>query len=143
MNARLAPMRRRGATVLLIIEAAILLPIIWIARRVLRLHTSRHLLDFAPPSNRGASRAAAERVDVPVIAVAERLPVVTCLSAAFVADTMLRRRGYPANLHLGVRKRATLSAALEVYAWAECHAAVIIRQLDDLDEYVVVAAPNW
>lgn len=101
MNARLARTRRRGATVVLIVEAVILLPIIGVAIRLLRLHTLRHLLDFAPPSNRGASRAAANRVGAAVIAVAERLPFVTCLST------------------------------------------VIVRQLDDLDEYVVLVAPNW
>jgi hypothetical protein len=143
MNTRLDRTRRRGADVVLIVEAAILLLIIWVAIRVLRLHTLRHLLDFAPPSNRGASRVAADRVGAAVIAVAKRLPFVNCLSAAFVADTMLRRCGYPATLNIGVRRGARPSAALEAHAWVECHGDVIVGQLDDLDEYVVLAGPNW
>ena len=142
MNARLGGTRRRGADLVLIVEAAILLPIIWGVIRVLRLPTLCHLLGFAPPSRRGPSRAPADLVGAAVIAVAERLPFVTCLIAALAADTMLRRRGYPVTFHIGVRRGVRPWAALEAHAWVECHGAVIVGQLDDLDDYVVLAANN-
>jgi hypothetical protein len=56
-----------------------------------------------------------------------------------------RRRGATVVLivEAAIRLPTRPSAALEAHAWVECHGAVIVGQLDDLDEYVVLAAPNW
>ncbi len=52
------------------------------------------------------------------------LPAGACLSQAIVADTLLRRRGYPSQLHLGVAHGP--KGELKAHAWVESDGEVVI-----------------
>jgi hypothetical protein len=47
-----------------------------------------------------------------------------CLTQAIAAHTLLVRRGYPAEIHFGVRRQK--SADLIAHAWVECDGKVLV-----------------
>ena len=73
--------------------------------------------DSAPPPASPASSAAADRVAHLVDAVYRRLPFEpTCLTRSLALYRLLRARGIPCQLRIGLRKN---QAALEGHAWTE------------------------
>jgi hypothetical protein len=94
-------------------------------------------------------------------ALARRLPGMTCLVQSLVADTLLRRRGYHPELHIGVRvdhldagaggatavpdsgsvrrgvrKRGSGPVVpLDAHAWVECEGRIVAGEVDDLAAY--------
>ncbi len=62
----------------------------------------------------------------------------TCFVTAITAQRILRRRGIPAVLHLGVRK-AGASSELEAHAWVTAGDR-ILTGADECADYTVVAA---
>jgi len=69
------------------------------------------------PTASPASTAAADRVAHLVDAVYRRLPVEpTCLTRSLVLYRLLRARGIPCQLRIGLRRN---QAALEGHAWTE------------------------
>jgi len=73
--------------------------------------------DSTPPPASPASSAAADRVAHLVDAVYRRLPFEpTCLTRSLVLYRLLRARGIPCQLRIGLRKN---QAALEGHAWTE------------------------
>ena len=73
--------------------------------------------DSAPPPASPASTAAADRVAHLVDAVYRRLPFEpTCLTRSLALYRLLRGRGIPCQLRIGLRKN---QAALEGHAWTE------------------------
>lgn len=80
----------------------------------------------APPAH-GPGRGQPARIGRAVQAVSRRVPWHTkCLTEAMAAQWMLRRRGLPAVLHLGVQKEG---GAMSAHAWTSCN-----------DEFVVCGA---
>ena len=131
----------------LVVEAAVLLPLVWTGLRVLPFLQLRRLVDrYVGGLHRSAPHreAALSRIPWAVDAVADRCPLpAACLVRALVADAMLRRRGFAAQLRVGVRLCGeTPSRSLEAHAWVECDNRVVIGALHDIDDYVVPATPH-
>jgi hypothetical protein len=90
----------------------------------------RHRLQRSGSSPRRA-RQDPERVAWAVAAVARRLPGMSCLVQSLAADTLLRRRGYHPDLHIGVRT----AVPLEAHAWVECEGRIVAGDVPDLAAY--------
>lgn len=74
-------------------------------------------------------------------AVARRVPAFrTCLVEALAAHAMLRRRGFPSELRLGVRTPGSQAASLVAHAWVECDGVVVVGDDRDLPQYAVLSA---
>lgn len=131
---------------LLVLEAAIVLVLVWAGLWVLRFTILRRLLDrYAGRADASVDRArpALDRVGWAVIAVARRLPVpMTCLVQALAADAMLRRRGFASQVRIGVRLHRNSARPLEAHAWVECDGGIVVGEVDDLADYAVLAAPG-
>lgn len=114
----------------LLVEAFVFLAAACIALRLVpfrRLvpHLGVVTSDASPPG--GAAGGLPARIGRAVQVVARRVPWHTqCLTEAMAAQWMLRRRGLPGVLHLGVQKAGDTMTA---HAWTSCH-----------DEYVVGGA---
>lgn len=123
----------------LAIEAAVLLPVVWIGLRLLSFLGLRAVLDrYANRFRTAANAATIDRAAWAVNAVADRSPVsMTCLVRALAADTMLRRHGFAPQLRIGVRRG--VSKPLDSHAWVECDGRIVIGQLEDVDAYGVMA----
>lgn len=68
------------------------------------------------------------------VKVASRyVPAATCLTQALATQLLLVRRGYPAQLRLGVAKGE--NGALAAHAWVECQGRIVIGGLDNLTRY--------
>jgi hypothetical protein len=76
-----------------------------------------------------------------IAAVAARCPSATCLIQALAADAMLRRRGLPCELRIGVRPRGDGAVPVEAHAWVECAGAVAVGAIDGLSSFTVLHAP--
>lgn len=87
--------------------------------------------ESAPAPASSVSTAAADRVAHLVDAVYRRLPVEpTCLTRSLVLYRLLRRRGIPCQLRIGLRRN---QSALEGHAWTETN-----RPAADAANYEVV-----
>jgi hypothetical protein len=130
----------------LIVEAAVLVALVWTGLRLLPFHQLRRLLDrYAGPRQLSPPQTTAlDRIPWAVDAAANRcIFPATCLVRALVADAMLRRRGFATQLRVGVRLCGErTSRVLEAHAWLECNDRVIIGDLADIREYVVPAASH-
>ena len=65
-----------------------------------------------------------ERVGWAIRVASAYLPFATCLSQALTAQILLRRRGYPAVVRIGVAR--THGRRLEAHAWVECAGQIVI-----------------
>jgi hypothetical protein len=74
---------------------------------------------------------------VRAIAVRCRPGLMSCLVQALAAAAVLERHGINAEIHHGVSAVVPFRA----HAWLVCGGRVIVGQLDNLDEYAVLAAP--
>jgi hypothetical protein len=82
-----------------------------------RLQRSLAWLSRARPRPLGSGALPLERVVWAVDATAPAIPGSTCLSRALTAQVLLRRRGHPARLRIGVSKDS--AQRLEAHAWLE------------------------
>lgn len=73
----------------------------------------------------------ADRIGWAVGSAARFVPDATCLPQALAAEAILRRRGHPADLRLGVTRDA---AGVEAHAWVESYGRVIVGD-GDLDRF--------
>ena len=133
----------------LVIEAAALLGLVGASMSVCGFATSRPLLERCA-RNRKASRTSAIAGSLPasvepstvawaVTAAASRFPLWhTCLVKALVTDLMLKRRGKPSAIFVGVR-RGQVAASIDAHAWVESGGAVVIGALDDLGDFTVLS----
>ena len=71
-------------------------------------------------------------------AVGRRLPSMTCLIEAMALQDLLARRGWSAQLRIGVRNHGE---SLEAHAWLESGGRVLIGDMPDLGSYQTLAAP--
>ena len=103
------------------------------------LHASG--LDRSPPSGNRDSKVPADamRICHAIQAVASRMPFrAVCLQQALVAQSMLKRRGYPAVLHLGIGTAPTETGTRGAHAWVSVLDAVVCGD-HALGRYAVVA----
>jgi len=94
----------------------------------LRLTTFRRLRDSVGriARSRGSpdpTPGEADRIGWAVGSAARFLPDATCLPQALAAEAILRRRGHPADLRLGVTRDAN---GVEAHAWVESYGRVIV-----------------
>lgn len=85
----------------------------------------------------GGEAEVVERVTWAVRAAARRVPSATCLSQALVARRLLRHRGCPTRLCIGVT-RAREGEAFRSHAWLESGGNVLLGDLQDLNRYVPI-----
>ena len=127
----LAPPDRR-----LLIEAALLMAVVWTGLHVVRFARLRRLLDRCPSvRGREADPRAVGRVRRAIAAVASRCPRATCLVQALAADAMLRRRGIRCELRIGVRVSRPAPLPLEAHAWVEWDGTVAVGAIEDLPHF--------
>jgi len=116
----LAPGERR-----LLLRLAVLLPLIGAALRLLGYHRSRTLLERLSQASRrpmpadptAATADTAQRLARLVSIAANHGPYrATCLRQSLALWWLLRRRGIPAELRIGVRKDR---GELQAHAWVE------------------------
>lgn len=80
-----------------------------------------------------ACAAAARMVDV----AARHLPIAsTCLSRSLLLAWMLRRRGHPAELRIGVR---VAGDSLQAHAWVECGGVPVNETRENAARYAAFA----
>jgi Transglutaminase-like superfamily len=123
------------------VEAAVELTRASVVMRVLPSRRTAGLLG-SPHSTRPDVQVAPEKLDaavrvgVTVARVASRLPWhPTCLRQAVAAQRMLRRRGIPCSLHLGV----TGVREAKAHAWVTVDGKPIVGQAG-LEQFIPLAA---
>lgn len=120
----------------LLFQAIILIFAVSLAQRwtsVRRLHAVLLRLSKtgrSATSVRRQSFAADDVARLVRIAAHRGIPGSTCLPQALVLWTLLRRHGFDAAIHFGVRKNA---GALEAHAWVEIEGRVL-NDTDDVGE---------
>lgn len=85
------------------------------------------------PGPPASQRACEHRVAWAVCAASRLVPLASCLTQALAVQTLLARRGYAAELQIGVAWNA--SGAFQAHAWLECHGRIIIGDLSHLQRY--------
>ena len=73
----------------------------------------------------------ADRIGWAVGSAARFVPDATCLPQALAAEAMLRRRGHPADLRLGVTRG---DDGVQAHAWVESYGRIIVGD-GDLDRF--------
>ena len=128
-----------------LLEAFVLLPKLAVWIRLLGLRRVRALLHRLAPGSRAGvdpqSLAAARDAARLVAAAAARQPfAVSCLPRSLTLWWMLRRRGIPTELHLGVRNE---SGNIEAHAWLEADGVVLNDTPDVRDRYAAFDPIRW
>jgi Transglutaminase-like superfamily len=72
-----------------------------------------------------------DRIGWAVRSAARFVPGATCLPQALAAEAILRRRGHPADVRLGVKRG---DDGVEAHAWVESYGRVIVGD-GDLDRF--------
>jgi hypothetical protein len=138
--AKLARLRRYPRhDLLLLVEAAGMLPLVAVSVRVLGIRPSIAWLGrlsglLSPRSPAGDSPARA-RSTKRLLEVASLLGIHrgSCLSRSITLWWLLRRQGIASALKIGVRKD---EGALDAHAWVEHEGAAVNDRLDRLQRYV-------
>jgi Transglutaminase-like superfamily len=121
----------------LLLKAALLVGAIRIGLRLLPFQTLKQLLDSASKS-RAANQFSSDRIVWAVIAASRYvLGDRPCLTQALAAQMLLKRRGYPASLRIGVAKKER--GELQAHAWVESEDIVVIGG-GDLSRYTPLPA---
>jgi len=128
----------------LLARALILLPPVSVGLRLVGLRRALALVQALPPARRrcaeddprGAPRTAW------LVEVAARCwrPRPTCLAKALVVLSLLKRRGLPAQLVVGVTKAR---GPLEGHAWVELDGAAVGAHPGPASDAVLVRMPAW
>lgn len=112
----------------LLAEALLLQILVVLGLRIVRFATLRRLLDrigAARLANHVLSPRRPARIGWAVATSSRRLkPVSSCLTQALTAEAMLRRRGYPAHVTIGVEPPE--GAGLKAHAWVESHGSILL-----------------
>ena len=126
----------------LVLEAAITTVFVRLGMSAIRFTALQGALDrwvraFARRPSMGAHDEV-KRVGWSVAAVTRRLPFdSTCLIQSLAVDAMLRRRGVPCEIRVGVRPPG--GGALAAHAWVEHDGQIVFGARSDLSEYQVLA----
>ncbi|HUP01086.1 MAG TPA: lasso peptide biosynthesis B2 protein [Gemmatimonadota bacterium] len=121
-------LRRSPAEWRALVAAATLSVAVRLVLAVLPFRSALKLVRRLARPSRFASRPAGERERVvwAVHAVGRRLfPSKPCLTEALVGFLLLRRRGIPAELHLGVEKDDE-KPGIRAHAWLESEGRVVV-----------------
>ena len=108
----------------LLLKAAFLLGLIRIGLRLLPFQTLKQLLDSASKP-RVSIEFSPDRIAWAVTAASRYvLGDKPCLTQALAAQLLLKRRGYPASLRIGVSR--TAGNQLQAHAWFESEDRVVV-----------------
>jgi hypothetical protein len=111
----------------LFVRSFLLLALVRVGLWVLPFKTLRRLLArMTRPytESPGEDQTPLERVAWAVTVASQYVPAATCLTQALVTQMLLRRRGLPASLRLGVARGA--AGEFLAHAWVECQGRVVI-----------------
>ena len=98
--------------------------LIRIGLRLLPFQTLKQLLDSASKS-RAANQFSSDRIAWAVTAASRYvLGDKPCLTQALAAQLLLKRRGYPASLRIGVARKE--GGELQAHAWVESEDRVVV-----------------
>jgi len=123
----------------LIVEAVVLLTVMWIGLRFLPFSVLRRRAEGIRPAEHEHTLSA-DRIGWAVTAATRRLVGATCLVNALAAVAMLRRHGYTPELRLGVRDCGRVTRPLDAHAWVECEGQVVAGKIANLADYSALAA---
>jgi hypothetical protein len=84
----------------------------------------------------GGRRPPMQRVTWAVTAVSRVVPRATCLTQALAAQTLLRHRGYPAQIRIGVTK--DIRGRFEAHAWLESMGSVVLGGSEDVSRFTAL-----
>lgn len=118
---------RRGAVERrLVVEAAVIVPVVRVALSLLPFRTVMAIADraavAAPPAN-----VAVERIAWAISTISLRVPRATCLTQALAAKFLLARHGHDSTVRLGVAKK---SGELSAHAWLESGGKALIGETE-------------
>ncbi|MFQ5849215.1 MAG: lasso peptide biosynthesis B2 protein, partial [Candidatus Binatia bacterium] len=112
----------------LLVKAALLLGAIRMGLWLLPFQTLKHLLACVSQASKGlhrANRPSADRIVWAVMAARRYvLRARPCLTQALAVQVLLKRRGYPAHLRIGVARTGT--GQLRAHAWVESQDRVVL-----------------
>jgi hypothetical protein len=111
----------------LLVESALLVAAVRLGLWLLPFRTLRRLLDraFDQPSGRLVAAAPdTGRIAWAVAVVSEHIPHATCLTQALATRALLRRRGQPAELRIGVVRSG--HGYITAHAWVESQGRIVI-----------------
>jgi len=112
----------------LLIQSALLLSIVRIGLWLLPFQTLRCLLAHisrtpqAPVQEGG--HAGIQQIVWAVALTSRYMPAATCLTQALATQVLLKRRGHPACLRIGVARSD--AGAFQAHAWVECQGKIVI-----------------
>jgi Transglutaminase-like superfamily len=89
-----------------------------------RLRAGMARLATAPPLLRPGEGASTDEIARAVARASRYVPRASCLTQALATQALLRWRGIPAHLHIGVAKAA--EGRLEAHAWVESQGRIVI-----------------
>ena len=125
----------------LLVKVALLLGAIRVGLRLLPFQTLKRLLDSVSRASPESHRSNQFPSDHIAWAVITATPFVlgdkTCLTQALAAQLLLKRRGYPASLRIGVGQ--TTEKELVAHAWVESGDRVVVGG-GDLSRYTPLPA---
>ena len=126
----------------LLVKAALLLGAIRMGLRLLPFQTLKRFLDSVSRTSAESHRAnqfSSDRIAWAVVA-AGRYVVrdKPCLTQALAAQLLLKRRGYPASLRIGVARSE--GKQLEAHAWVESGNGMVIVGGGELSRYTPLPA---
>jgi len=110
------------------LQSLLLIPTVSLLLRVLGFQRSLTLLERLSRSRRDAAPLRSEPANPKTVcrlvgtAARHGLWTATCLRQSLVVWFLLRRRGIPAELRIGVRKTA---AGLDAHAWVESNGCIL------------------
>lgn len=120
---------------LLLIEAIALLTVVRLGLWVLPFRALWRLIVGMAKGLAAGRRASgnSERITWAVSVGSLYIPGATCLTQALTAYVLFARRGYPAQLRIGVAKDER--GLLEAHAWVENEGKIVIGGGSDLSRY--------
>ena len=123
----------------LLLEAALLLPLVYTLQSTLPFRRWRALLTQAPLPPAAASRAPPAATPPQIAQAIERarrgVPgVYKCLPQAYAGHLLLHHHGHDSVVQVGVARDA--KGGVEAHAWVELGGKILIGELPDLGRFV-------
>lgn len=130
-----------------LLAALVLLPAVRVGLRALGLRRVLAMLDRRlPAAARCANADFVALRTARLVAVAARISGGTCLARSIVLVTLLKRRGIPAELRIGVRKG---ERGFEAHAWVEAEGTIlndgpdVAERFTAFDRNFALAQVSW
>jgi hypothetical protein len=119
----------------LLLEAALLLPAVHGLQQLLPFRRWRTVLARLSRCSERVSAATPDEIARAVERARRGLPgEYKCLPAAYTAQLLLRLRGYPSTVQVGVARDA--AGKVEAHAWVVWEGQILIGALPDLARFV-------